>query len=280
MPKKEAEAREDEVLELVCTALSNEHREVAIAERPDRDGVARHLTVDALLRVKAEHYEGLWAVDLCLASHGFDPQFPAAMRALEQQLRPKLDALAAQVQWGLTVTCTATLRPPRVSRNEWRRMMYEYERNIIDRARLAFLRQPDHEWYDSEVGIRWLPGAPAGLNGELVELTFTNPLTHAGFRFSRAVSLKLKGQLKRAHEAGYPTLLILDQKAPSYVRWVSHTLPEPVHLGEGLSFLASRYKASLNAGALIDYDNVVHEIYGTFGDPRVCPTCRSKRVDV
>lgn len=55
MPSSMARDREDQVLHLVCAALSDCQRSVTIATRPDREPPGDHtVTVDALLNVIAE----------------------------------------------------------------------------------------------------------------------------------------------------------------------------------------------------------------------------------
>lgn len=262
MPKQGAHERENEVLSLVCAALSGAGRTVVVDSRPDRDPAAA-LTVDALLRVSETGYEGLWAADVCLASRKFDPRLPAAMRALRQDLLSPLNELAQRVGRCVSVSCRAFVRLPGVSRNEWKRMVRYYMRNVVDRAAVAAVRQ-DQEWYDTEVGIYWGPEA-RWPNGEQVMLQFYDPFIHEGFKFSQAVPLKLDTQLKRAREQGYPTLLILDQKPPDYVDWITNTMPEPVALGEMLAFLVASKEARLDAGVLVEADDTVHEIYYRVG---------------
>ncbi|GHF35393.1 hypothetical protein FHX82_007058 [Amycolatopsis bartoniae] len=259
MPKDAAHDREDECLKLVCAALSNPSRSLAIEDRPDRAGQVRDLTVDALIRVIEDGYDAAWAADVCLASRSFDPKLPAAMNQLREILLPPLSDLAARAGHHVSLSCRAYVRLPGVSRNEWRRMLNGYVRNVYDRAVMALVR-PDKEWYDHEVGIYWHPDS-SDFDVEPVRLQFYDPFRMEGFRFSRAVPLKLTKQLKRAHDAGYPTLLILDQKPPSYVTWLSNTCPDPHELGEAMAFLVGRHRASLSACVLVDHDDSVHEIY-------------------
>jgi hypothetical protein len=265
MPKAAAKDREDECLELVCAALSSARRSLTVEDRPDRTGLARDLTVDAVIRVVEDGYDAAWAADVCLASRKFDPKLPSAMNQLREVLLPPVTRLATEAGQHVSVSCRAYVRLPGVSRNEWRRMLNGYVRNVYDRAVMALLR-PDKEWYDPEVGIYWRPDS-ADFDGEPVRLQFYDPFGMEGFRFSRAVPLKLTNQLKRAHDAGYPTLLILDQKAPNYVTWINNICPEPYELGEAMAFLVGQHKATLDACVLVDHDDSVHEIYRRVGKP-------------
>lgn len=217
-------------------------------------------------------YSAAWAADVCLASRKFDPRLPAAMEQLRELLLPQLIELAAGVGQYLSVSCRAYVPLPGVSRNEWRRMVKGYVRNVRDRAAIALLR-PDKEWYDSEVGIYWHSGS-SEIDGEIARLQFYDPFTMEGFRFSRAVPLKLTNQMKRAHDVGYPTLLILDQKAPTYVTWINNVCPEPYELGEAMAFLVAHHKATLDACVLVDHDDSVHEIYRRVGSSAsMCDHC-------
>lgn len=263
MPKDAAHDREDECLDLVRAALSSPPRSLAIEDRPDRAGRARDLTVDAVIRVVEDDYNAAWAADVCLASRRFDPRLPAAMNQLRQILLPLLNDLAARAGHHVSVSCRAYVKLPGISRNEWRRILNGYVRNVYDRAVMALVR-PDKEWYDSEVGIYWRPDDP-NFDIEPVSLQFYDPFMMEGFRFSRAVPLKLTKQLKRAHDVGYPTLLILDQKPPSYVTWLSNTCPEPYEIGEAMAFLVGQHRATLGACVLVNHDDSVHEIYRRVG---------------
>ncbi|WP_285645392.1 hypothetical protein [Lentzea sp. NBRC 102530] len=215
-----------------------------------------------------DDYDTMWAADVCLASRKFDPRLPAAMNGLRQLLIPPLTELAEQVGLRATVGCRAYVRLTGISRNEWKRMTNSYVRNIYDRAVMALMR-PDKEWYDSEVGIHWLPN-DAQPNSERVTLHFYDPFIYEGFRFSKAVHLKLTNQLPRARAAGYPTLLILDQKSPRYVDWTVNIAPEPLEIGEGIAFLVANRGVRLDACVLVNHDDSIHEIYHTVGN-----TCSS-----
>lgn len=144
-------------------------------------------------------------------------------------------------------------------------MLNGYVRNVYDRAVMALVR-PEKEWYDPEVGIYWQTDS-SDFDGDPVQIQFYDPFMMESFRFSRAVPQKLTNQLKRAHDMGYPTLLILDQKAPNYLPWINNVCPEPDELGEAMAFLVGRHNAPLNACVLIDHDDSVHEIYGRVGKP-------------
>lgn len=95
MPKAAAKEREDECLELVCAALASGTRSLTVEDRPDRAGIARDLTVDAVIRVVEDGYAGTWAADVCLASRKFDPRLPSAMNQLREILLPPLTQLVA-----------------------------------------------------------------------------------------------------------------------------------------------------------------------------------------
>ncbi|HEV7651967.1 MAG TPA: hypothetical protein VGP26_27750 [Actinophytocola sp.] len=273
MPKARAREREDEVLSLVCAALTTPERSVTLETRPDQDP-ASNLTVDALLRVSEDESNELWAADVCLASRKFDPRLPAAMRAFRQDLLPLLNGLAGKVGRCVSVSCRAYVRLPGVSRNEWKPMVRSYMRNVVDRVAVAAMR-PDQEWFDSEVGIRWRP-AERWENGDRVMLQFYEPFMHEGFKFSRAVHLKLSNQLQRAGKDGYPTILILDQKPPDYVDWIMDIVPDPGELGEMLGFLVASQRATLSAGLLVDANDSVHEIYYRVGRRDLCGQCGSQ----
>jgi len=269
MPKDGARQREDEILDLVCSALSTDGRTLTLVDRPDRPGrSAPDLTVDAVIKVSEDSYDARWAADVCLASNKFNPKVPAAMRELRQLLSPALTDLAAKVGRCVSVSCRPYVRLDGVGRREWRRRMAGVVRNIIGRAMLA-LAWPGGEYSDPEVSIRWQQ-VELWPHGDRVLLTFHDPFPGEGFRFADAVTQKLTNQLSRAHVLGYPTLLILDQKSPRYVDWIINHAPEPHEIGEGLAFLIGHHRTRLDACVLVENDDSVHEIYKRVGAPNEC----------
>ncbi len=259
MPKDEALEREDAVLKLVCDGLSNDQRTVRVVGRPDLEKHA--LAVDALIEVAAAGASRTWAADITLASKKFDPRIPAAMKDLEDNLLPRLEELAAKLSRAVMVGCKPFVRSHRHTNKQWKALMREYQDNIYDRAVVAALR-PSGQWFDSEVGITW-QGPGSSFGDRRVFLSYNDPKIEEGFRFSHSVEKKLQVQLARAQAAGYPTILILDQKPPSYVRWVSNSEPTPYDIGCGLAFATSWLKGKLDVGVLVQSDDSVHEVYGT-----------------
>lgn len=260
MPKDEALEREDAVLKLVCDGLSNEHRTLRAVGRPDAEKHA--LAVDALIEVTEDGTSRTWAADITLASKKFDPRIPAAMKDLEDNLLPRLEDLAAKVGRAVMVGCKPFVRSHRHTSKQWKALMREYQDNIYDRAVVSAFRASG-QWFDSEVGITWQgPGSSFG-EGRRVLLSYHDPKIEEGFRFSHSVEKKLQVQLARAQAAGYPTILILDQKPPIYVRWASNSEPTPYDIGCGLAFATSWLKGKLDVGVLVQPDDSVHEVYGS-----------------
>lgn len=271
MPIAGAKQREDKVLETVCVALSASGRRLEIVDRPDRRPPGDRPPVDALIRVvMADSYDCVWAADVCLASKKFDPRIPAATKELQKALTPQITAVARAANRRVTVLCRAYLRPEKVSGREWRILMREYHQNIFDRAVMALMR-PNGEWTDAEVSILWR-GAPENDNEDLVRMSYNDPFIHEGFSFSPTVRKKLQGQLRLAREAGYPTMLILDQQPPSYMPWIGNIMPTPYEIGEGIAFAVASVRAKLDACILVEHEDRVHEVYGKVGEPE-SPSC-------
>ena len=63
MPKPRATEREDYVLDLVCSELSQGERKLQIVDRPDRRPPSEVPPVDAIIRVVDGDYEEEWAAD-------------------------------------------------------------------------------------------------------------------------------------------------------------------------------------------------------------------------
>lgn len=258
------------MLDLVCTGLSQGERKVEIVDRPDRRAVSEVPPVDALLRVIDNDHDERWAADVCLASKKFDARIPAAMKELQNALMTPLTELAEKADRTLTISCRAYVRLDRVPRKEWNGMMGGYHRNIWDRVIMALLR-PTGEWTDAEVSIRWsAAGAPR--IGPRVLMSYQDPFSNEAFAFSPKVRRKLEGQLTRARNAGYRTLLILDQEPPNYVPWVGNILPTAYEIGEGIAFAVAHCRTTLDAAILVQ-DSSVHEVYGRVGKPAPC-CCR------
>ncbi|WP_370130595.1 hypothetical protein [Streptacidiphilus sp. EB103A] len=260
MPKDEALEREDAVLKLVCDGLSNERRTLTVVGRPDNEKHA--LTVDALIEVTEGGASRTWAADIALASKKFDRQIPAAMKQLEDNLLPRLEELAAKFDRAVMVGCKPFVRSDRHTRNGWNALMREYEENIFVRVAVAAVR-PTGMWHDSEVSISWQGPGSSFWEGRRVLLSYHDPKIEEGFRFSPAVEKKLQVQLARAQAAGYPTILILDQKPPTYVRWTINSEPTPYDIGCGLAFATSWLKGKLDVGVLVQSDDSVHVVYGS-----------------
>ncbi len=264
MPKPSAADREDEVLRLVCAELSSGGRELQIVDRPDRRAPSSVPPVDAIIRVAEGDYEDEWAADVCLTSKKFDPRIPAAMKQLEEALIGPLTQLATNVNRSLRINCCAYVKPDRVSRREWAAMMSGYHRNIWDRALMALTRSSG-EWLDSEVSIMW-DRPESAPKGHPVLMSYRDPFINESFSFSPKVRKKLEGQLSRAREAGYRTLLILDQDPPRSTPWVGDIIPTPYEIGEGIAFAVAHCRTTLDAGILVNY-STVHEVYGRVGKP-------------
>jgi hypothetical protein len=196
------------------------------------------------------------------------------MKELRKALMPPLTDLTQKVNRSVRLNCRAYVRPGTVPGKQWKAMMGGYHRNILDRAVMALFR-PDGEWIDPEVIVLWSkPGQTT--TGPQVQIFYGDPFIYEGFGFSPAVRRKLQGQLRRAHDAGYCTLLILDQEPPRDTPWIGDILPTPYEIGEGIAFTVSHSQATLDAAVLVS-DSSVDEVYYRVGKPTLscCPHCRS-----
>jgi thiol-disulfide isomerase/thioredoxin len=274
MPKQSAADREDEILELICAKLSGEDRKLEIIDRPDRRPRSEVPPVDAIIRVVEGDYEEEWAADVCLTSKKFNPHFPPAMKELQNAILAPLTELAQKVNRTLSINCRVYVRPEKVSSKQWKTMMAGYHRNIYDRVVMALFR-PDGEWTDPEVSVVWrVPGEVT--NGPQVRMSYGDPYVYEGFQFSPAVRRKLEGQLRRARDAGYRTLLVLDQEPPRNTPWIGDILPTPYEIGEGIAFAVAHCRTTLDAAVLVN-DSSVYEVYHRVGKQvsPYCPHCQS-----
>lgn len=217
VPTDEAVRREREVVQLVMSSLrSASHVNVERLGSPDEERNSGRfqagLTVDALLLLSDQDSESMWAVDVMNLS--WNPRLVPAIDGFEDGLRTELEQLAQENGVGLSVT----YRPPVGHKDRGA----DYRDQIIDLARKV-IEGEEHDPHqathplaadaNTRVDVDRQPSEPGHA---IFPWLSDTPIVAAQLEANLVPPLekKLKRQLLRAHELGYPTLLAIDQVGP------------------------------------------------------------------
>lgn len=218
VPTDEAIRREREVVRLVISALhSASHVNVEWLGSPDEERNSGRfpadLTVEALLLLSDQDSECKWAVDVMNLS--WNPGLVPAIGGFEGGLRTELEQLAQENGVGLSVT----YRPPVGHKDRGA----GYRDQIIDFARKV-IEGEEHNPYQArhplatDVNTRVEVDRQSSEPGHVVISPWLSdtPVVAAQLEATLVPPLekKLSRQLLRAHELGYPTLLVIDQIGP------------------------------------------------------------------
>jgi hypothetical protein len=187
---------EDRALAALVRALSGTGHQARVASHPDRDNSVS-LTVDALVDLDGTQ----WAVDHCLLSR--DDRIPGARQGTEKRLQEPLEAIARQTGVALSVTYQPHAGPDTAA----------YCETILDMARAVAVDGQTRYRDDGCTSVAVWPHAPAGEVGLSPFLTMTRDARLSNQieeGIGPALDRKLAGQLRRAKDAGYPVMLLLD----------------------------------------------------------------------
>jgi hypothetical protein len=238
VPTDEAIRREREVVQLVISSLRSASQvSVELLGSPDEERISgrfpANLTVEALLRLSDGDTECTWAVDVMNLS--WNSRLVPAISGFEDALQCELEQLARENGVGLAVM----YRPPVGHKDRgagYRDQVVDWARKLIDgwehdphRATHPLAADPN-----TGVEVNRHPSEPgrvllfAGLSdtpsvSEQLEATLVPPLEK-----------KLRGQLLRAHELGYRTILAIDQVGPQS-RVGNNFLASPTAVGQVVS---------------------------------------------
>lgn len=217
MQSPEELEREHQVVDEVMSALgAHPQVSVCLLGRPDEErGSGRFpegLTVDAVLELSTADASQLWAVDVTIL--GWNPRLVPARRDFEPRLVEALRPLAVEAGMGLAVM----YRPPVGAPDRGR----AYLDLIVDFTERLLVGQeeeysptslhPLHQ--DEDTAVLLDPDHP-GVVDIMSGLSDTpDSLGQLSGTFEVTLRKKLTGQLLRAHEHGYRTLLAVDQVGP------------------------------------------------------------------
>ena len=201
--------REDDVLDAVCGWFDSIGRPCKVVSRPDRENRTDGLTVDALVALGDPAV--LWAVDVCTLS--LDPGREGAVNSVERALRDTLRPLLERR--GLKATAAYDVATG--GAKSTRRFAADVGRRVADA-----IGRGESNSYGPDFTHVIIQAAAIGEN-EPLRLMPWNAATSDLLAELRAhaapvIERKLVGQLRRAKDLKYPTMLVLDRVGPSGMR--------------------------------------------------------------
>ena len=207
-------------------------RSACVTSWPEEDRIDRRLTVDAVISVDGVS----WAADHERVIN--DRDLPAAYAKAVGYLTPRLNMISGEHQVGLAIK----FDPPRWVRGS-KLPKAAWEEIITVAQDVAANRQP-HE----NLGLSVWP-MPASAGVRLSPLVY--PVGALGAEYERALrealGKKLRGQLQRAKNLGFPVLLLLDQMPdPACNAWTMFA-PEEGMLASAVSKLLSQAPGVVDA---------------------------------
>ncbi|WP_395298008.1 hypothetical protein ACF9IK_34580 [Kitasatospora hibisci] len=192
---------EDEALQDLIAALAAGGRHAALTAHPDRDA-SHPLTVDGILLVDGVE----WAVDHCLLSQ--DSRLIPAIDSIDEKLRAGLEAVVQEYKCALVVSVQPQDGKLGRARSD------AYVQSVIDQARNAAKTGQDQYGDDGFTSTQIIADAPVGID----LIPFMNITSNARLDsqiaqgIGAALEKKLTKQLKNAKDAGFPVMLLLDQR--------------------------------------------------------------------
>ncbi len=193
---------EDQALQGLVKALIASGHDAAVTAHPDLDP-AHPLTVDGIVTVDGTD----WAVDHCLLSR--DDRLPSSLAVGHSKLEEELEAVAKEYDLALVVSFQPQDRALGKALND------AYFRMVVDLARDAASTGEARFSGDGFTSVQIAPNSPVGTVALIGFQTLTgNPSLGAQIQegIGPALEKKLSKQLKRAKDAGYPVMLLLDQE--------------------------------------------------------------------
>lgn len=187
---------EDRALDALVAALVAMGHDAAVTAHPDRDP-SDQLTVDAIVTVDGTP----WAVDHILLSR--DDRIPGARATGEKRLQRPLEAIAADAGLAMSISYQPRTGPDAAA----------YYDSVLEMAKAAAVDGDNRHAGDGFTMVQIMHNSPPGMVSLTSFLTMTgNPLVSQQIEegIGRALDKKLTKQLRRAKDAGYPVMLLLD----------------------------------------------------------------------
>ncbi|BAJ32531.1 MULTISPECIES: hypothetical protein [Kitasatospora] len=190
---------EDEALQALVDGLVARGHAVTLAAHPDRDP-GHPLTVDGIFLVDSIE----WAVDHCLLSQ--DSRLIPALDEAVTKLTDDLEAVAQEFKCALVVS----FQPQ--DRELGRAAIDAYYESVVELSRQAAAAGDSKFNDDGFTSAQVVPGA-AGV--DLITLASITGNARLDSQITQgigeALKKKLTKQLKKAKDAGFPVMLLLDQ---------------------------------------------------------------------
>jgi hypothetical protein len=230
--------------------------------------------VDAVLRVRTSGHDRLWAADVSLVPLSKD--MTSALATFEERVIPELATLAERAGRALTVSCHPRLISAEVTRNDRKRQISADVASVLQAASKAISSGQDHlPTLNDELRLQILVhDYPEHAHGSSVDfMPFvggTDPDVAAQLRrdLTPPVRGKLNKQLRSPRQAGYPTLLVLDQRGHGGLAVPTNFLASQVTIRTVVEECLADFPRVLDACVLVDSKDQVIELIGTVGVPR------------
>jgi hypothetical protein len=214
MPTEDAARRELKVVDQAVSAMraNAPHLTVTIEGRPDtqRGQHPEDLTVEVLIGLADGTQKVTWAADVM--GFNWDPGLGPAVGYIHDRLHDRLAEVATRLGRGVTVLYT----PHGVgfSKKERDEFIDQFVARVEETVR-ARIDGRGADVFELETQIHVSDG-PTAVAGEPVHLVYplgATALVIGQVRAALSVPLrkKLGKQLRRAHDLGYPTMLLLDR---------------------------------------------------------------------
>jgi hypothetical protein len=242
LPTPEAEAREDEVIEIVLDSLVSAGVPARITDRPDRSRNTPGYTVDAELEVNGVS----WALDVMTLR--WNSLLESRVARLEKRLIQEFAAPLEAMRRVLSVTC----HPPRDLRDMER--IVTMARNTVDTSR---------ETLKGDEGAS-LYARPSDWPADLPPITVSPFLgEHAQIRAEivsssgESLAKKLNGQLARARLLGKRIGLAIDQRGSSDLKFGANWMAHSETIAMAIQEVEQETARSLDFLAIAKADNTV-----------------------
>ncbi len=236
MPTSSGESREDEIVELVMSALAARGGVVELLDRPDRNRERSDgLTVDLELLID----EVRWAIDVMSLRWGSELEGPVrkVKATLELEVAKRIDA-----DQTLILYCHASRDAKVIS-------------SLVALASSAVEASTD-QWRGDEAALLRARAEGLGAVEVCPWLSSTADLAEevsstSGF----AVRKKLEGQFGRARDLGYRAALVMDQRGAEDLTFGANFLPSPSTILSVVEEIERQAAVAFDGLLLIDPQN-------------------------
>ncbi|MGM1059543.1 hypothetical protein [Saccharothrix sp. Mg75] len=271
MPTTTGQAREDQVVDLVCEQLSDFTLTLRVVDRPDSDSDsdsdsdtdpgtdAATDPVDAFIEVEAGGTGEVWAA--CVSTITYAPREVSTEQYVRDDLPERLDPLARERGYAVRVDCVL---PDLASDEESRRWAADYVERVTEAVRNALALGPGTQPLNGEGSIHVSGAARFPDGSRVVVTTSASSTADVTDQVRRSLDPAVRPELDRlaaARERGAPTLLILDQA------WDERSPVVPIPTSFTLGPLGEERAGTPlpDAAVLVRPDGSVQPVHGAVG---------------